>query len=492
MITSNEGQTRKDEQWQKLLEWLKTEHNMDVGKDGLRVECRQTRESGKGLFASQPCSPSATLFTIPARAMINVKTLSLLYPPNTLAALNATQIISLHLFLHKPSAENISCDPSFGPYISSLPQDFSSHPLAWTQHASQHVVNQDLLSSLPSILSLALRSLRTRFREDWKAVREHLKANPSSIIHTARAELRHRQDDISEQAHEDAFMWAWLNVNTRCIYYRLNANQAAPENMAMCPILDLANHAPTNSHIFPVLPSSIFSPAPGARKNKSHGLGGDYMFLSTSERSIQTGEELFLKYGEHSNAKLFVEYGFVNGWSKGDCQRGGFVGEVNLKYVVEEIFEKRGAVGAWMRSVLEEEGYWGDWTMHSSPTPAHPSYRLMAALRLYHIVSESVTQLPSDHESLVDDWRRVLIGQQDLISSTNEQKWRDHLVELCERVAKSAELGLGHLASTVERLRERDTPPWFNWMVGNIRLLWQEELEVAEAVAHSVKAGEEF
>lgn len=59
-------------------------------------------------------------------------------------------------------------------------------------------------------------------------------------------------------------------------------------------------------------------------------------------------------------------------------------------------------------------------------------------------------------------------------------------------MAKSAELGLGHLASTVERLQERDTPPWFNWMVGNIRLLWQEELEVAEAVAHSVKAGEEF
>lgn len=32
---------RENEQWMRLLGWLKDEHNMDVGEGGLRVECRE-------------------------------------------------------------------------------------------------------------------------------------------------------------------------------------------------------------------------------------------------------------------------------------------------------------------------------------------------------------------------------------------------------------------------------------------------------------------
>ena len=231
----------------------------------------------------------------------------------------------------------------------------------------------------------------------------------------------------------------------------------------MCPILDFANHTSSTTHIVPVMPDSLFSSAPGSRKNnkKSAHMGGDYMFISSS-RAIQKDDELFLQYGAHSNRKLFIEYGFVNTFAEGDCLRGDFVGEVDLQDILEAMFSTRGGdVGKWMKEVLEEEGYWGyscslpcmydktsanifyliwlsdgysDWTMHSSPTPAHPSYRLIAALRLYHTVSESAGSVPANSEELVDAWRRVLIGQEERISEENEQAWRGTLSRICESV----------------------------------------------------------
>ena len=83
------------------------------------------------------------------------------------------------------------------------------------------------------------------------------------------------------------------------------------------------------------------------------------MFLSSSQNAIDKDEELFLQYGAHANRTLFIEYGFVNFWKQGDCLNGVFSGEVDLQDVLEDMFISRGRVGAWMKSVLEEEGYWG-------------------------------------------------------------------------------------------------------------------------------------
>lgn len=129
--------------------------------------------------------------------------------------------------------------------------------------------------------------------------------------------------------------------------------------MTLCPILDFANHAPSRTHITPVAVSSIFPPTLGSSKRKSKYLGGDYTFVSSSEFPIVKDEELSLKYGAHSNRTLFIEYGFVNGWKAGECRNGRFNGEVDVEAHVTELFNARADVGAWMRDLLEEEGYWG-------------------------------------------------------------------------------------------------------------------------------------
>ncbi|KAI0093650.1 SET domain-containing protein [Irpex rosettiformis] len=493
----NDGEERRENaRWQRMLQWLVDEHGMAGDEVNLRVVGRRAQDTGgRGLFALKSCQPSTTLFTIPAKAMITVKTLSTIYPSKTLQVLNPVQLLSMHMFLHRPTGDEDSGDPVFGPYISTLPRDFGSHPLTWMlASTTKHALHEVLTSSLPPASHAALQTIYTRFWEDWKAVCEYLKASPAVVMLSSKHDVKQSQFDTSSRHLQDHFLWAWLNLNTRCIYYRLNVDQSAQENMAMCPILDFANHASLNSHIIPVMPNSLFSPVPGSRKSgkKTATMGGDYMFIS-SGRSIQEGDELFLQYGAHPNRKLFIEYGFVNVFNEGNCLGGDFIGEVDLQDILEEMFEKRGgSVGRWMKGVLEEEGYWGDWTVHSSPTPAHPSYRLMAALRLYHIVPESTHSVPRNAEELVDAWRRVLIGQEERVSEANEQAWRKSLLRICEEIIGRANGGMENLEGELTTLKTKRTPGWLDWMAGNIQLLWREELEVAEAVTISVRSGEEF
>lgn len=289
--------------------------------------------------------------------------------------------------------------------------------------------------------------------------------------------------------------------------------------MTLCPILDFANHAPERTSIIPVLSSSAHPPAPRRSKSKSKLFGGDYVFNSSNERTIAKGEELFLKYGSHSNHKLFCEYGFVNGWREGDCLRGDFFGDVSVEnYIVNSLFSKISkAINSWLEETLKEEGYWGyyysfsvyihryntniflfflryfcfsDWTIHSSPKPAHPSYRLMTALRLYHLVDESSREVVNNDQSRAS-WQAVLTGQRDVISAANEQAWRGSLLSICRNLVTEAEEGVHRMQDHSAGLIS-DGPTWFTWMFDNIKLLWREQLEVAQAVADSIVSGEEF
>ena len=136
-------------------------------------------------------------------------------------------------------------------------------------------------------------------------------------------------------------------VNTRCIHYRLSHASSSPQNMTLCPVLDFANHTPSeHTDILPVL--------------RPHMLGGDYIFKSSPEHSLSANSEVFLRYGAHANRTLLVEYGFVSSWEERAILRGEVDGEVDVQEFMEEIIELRGGlVAKWTKQVLEDEGYWG-------------------------------------------------------------------------------------------------------------------------------------
>ena len=122
--------------------------------------------------SSLPLQPSGILFTIPSTAMMNFRTLSKLYdfPPSS-SPLTAPQLIALHLLLHRPTEDGISHDPAFGPYISTMPQDFNTHPVTWAIRGHLDCASQlekTLLRSLPPTISSALQEQVDKFMADWK------------------------------------------------------------------------------------------------------------------------------------------------------------------------------------------------------------------------------------------------------------------------------------------------------------------------------------
>ncbi|KII88547.1 hypothetical protein PLICRDRAFT_41720 [Plicaturopsis crispa FD-325 SS-3] len=389
---------------------------------------------------------------------MNIKTLQDNYPTGNLHLLSASQVLSLHLLLNRPAADGESPDPLFGPYISVLPRDFDSHPLSWLVKRRSSTVEDELVQSLPPSTLAALEKLHAKFSEDWRIVREYMATHP---------EVSNKSDSLESHLIND-FVWAWLNVNTRCIYHRLKDPQSHPDNFTLCPVLDFANHTAHLPHMLPLSSDAeIWNIAPRRRKAAE-----DFTLLSPSNAIVPKGQELYLTYGLHCNRTLFVEYGFIN-----DAPQIPSI-EMDREVEVQDLVEwhiRNRPTKSWIEETLRDEGYWGDWTMHTSPAPAHPSFRLVAALRLLHI----------DPSAELDDWRDTLMGRRDTVSDANEEAWRRTLVDICDRITERAQR-----RPTISR--RTDAPPWFDWACNNIRLLWDEEVIVASAVTQSIRDGEQF
>ena len=300
-------------------------------------------------------------------------------------------------------------------------------------------------------------------------------------------------------------------VNTRSIYYPIQGEDPEKDCLTLCPILDFANHNEAPSHITPAVETALRSPG-------SHASAGDFIFTSCIDTIVEAGQQLYLRYGGHSNRTLFAEYGFVNQFGPEAIPRGDFRGEVDVQDIVEECIRtlkpryggrrEASAYQRWVMDTLEEEGYWGyyrrvytrrhslmiifiifgsDWTLDSSPSPAHPSYRLITALRLIQIAANSDAKTGAPPESETQAWRDVLSGRRELISDENESGWREVLLGFCERISGRAQEGRDQATQDLANLEG-----WQAWMRENILYLWREELEVADAVARSIRAGEVF
>lgn len=116
----------------------------------------------------------------------------------------------------------------------------------------------------------------------------------------------------------------------------------------------------------------------------------------------------------------------------------------------------------------------------------------MAALRLYHLLPMEINEPPGDANDALEVWRTVLMGQREVVTPSNELAWRDNLLQICHNVSERATTGIQKLAAVEACMATAEKPQWFNWMSQNILLLWWEQEEVAEAVATSLRAGEEF
>ncbi|PNY23577.1 Ribosomal lysine N-methyltransferase set11, partial [Tolypocladium capitatum] len=93
----------------------------------------------------------------------------------------------------------------------------------------------------------------------------------------------------------DDFLYAWILVNSRTFYHttpQTKRRLPKDDHMALQPVADLFNHSPDGCC------SVAFDQAD---------------FTITTTRAHAPGDELFIRYGPHSNDFLLVEYGFTMG-----------------------------------------------------------------------------------------------------------------------------------------------------------------------------------
>lgn len=83
-------------------------------------------------------------------------------------------------------------------------------------------------------------------------------------------------------------------------------------------------------------------------------VGDRFILLSPVNESVEPDRELYLTYGAHSNRTLFTEYGFVEDRSEG---------EVDIQDLMEPLFSDQPQ----LKTILEEEGYWGCDSLSISP-----------------------------------------------------------------------------------------------------------------------------
>lgn len=207
--------------------------------------------------------------------------------------------------------------------------------------------------------------------------------------------------------------------------------------------------------------------------------GGNTDLVCVScEKGIDRNQEVTLSYGWHSNRTLFVEYGFTNAITSEELMSGAYPGEVNVQDIVTTWLDCRGETGSFVKRTLEMEGYWGDWTIHSSPLQTHASFRLITALRLYHSLPASVrVWLEEEMAAASRRWRGTILGHEEEVSEENERACKESVGKICEVVIKRAERG----TEAVKEAMGTESYGYQNVFVA-VKTLWLEEHAVAKAM----------
>lgn len=330
-----------------LLEWIN-----NTGDETLRpslhsfispkLVVKHTEGSGRGVYAHAAIGPNERLARIPPLFLLNFSSAiahitkhnssilltepcyhNLYVPPPVfdrvgeiyarlplalLLELLSFQILSVYLLL-----ERFRGKTSFWkPFIDMLPEvsELGLAPVVWK---ILEVENCDLLwKSLPRSARKHSESVVARFEKDYAVVTQKL---PDA------AKLFNRSD----------FLWAWMSINSRCLYMDIPQGKDDSDNFTMAPYVDFLNHLSTDQ-------CGI----------KIDTLG----FHVVTSCKYLPGEELYFSYGPHSNEFLLCEYGFSLGDNKWNY--------IDFTDFIVPLF-RPGHV-----EFLKNSGYYGEYTVNSS------------------------------------------------------------------------------------------------------------------------------
>ena len=288
-------------------------------------------------------------------------------------------------------------------------------------------------------------------------------------------------------------------MNTRCLFYCIFDGKYPLSNLTLCPIIEFANH--TESQKVPRLEVEVQSEDFFDREGIAIETSDDMVFLSPPDRMLEKDEEVYLKYGNHSKSLLFTEYGFVDDsaepelditWLVKELARRKPSADVILKVMagLPEHFQRSGPSNS-SHSIAPQTIVSSKMQLFVAPEPPAPSWNTLCTLRLINLqfplgAGEEMLGV----EEVMKPWYDVSLGIRDSISEENETAVRQDLrwiIKTLTRKATDAKKALQDLRSEAE-----GGPRWYEWSIGCIEKLWDEQHHVASAVHLSLAANVQF
>ncbi|KAH8550426.1 hypothetical protein BGW37DRAFT_521648 [Umbelopsis sp. PMI_123] len=362
-------------------------------------------------MATVDLEPGDTLVSVPKNILITASEVAKRL--NVGNQLNSNQLLVLEICNLKRQGPK----SSWWPYVRLLPQDFNTMPVTYSDDI--------LKSALPPHLIDEVQEQKAKIETDYRLVVQFLN----------RASLGFADITYAE------FEWAWLCVNTRCIHLGIEDKSIVGGNIALAPMLDFLNH----------------------KSDAKFECGYNHDTQSFDIRTLmpyRRGQQVFFQYGAHDNAFLLKEYGFVvanNPYSA-----------ICLDDQMSKLFARlriSGKFGAIKLKMLEESGYYGDYTIRRNDV----SFRTLSALRL----------IMASDKSNCSAWQRCVLGSQDIISVEIEQQVCLLLEDMCANVVRRSELALEYLQNL--RLIDGSETLIHPFAALFLDILWKEYKSIGEA-----------
>ncbi|KAK9479759.1 hypothetical protein V1514DRAFT_235566 [Lipomyces japonicus] len=267
---------------------------------------------------------------------------------NALNSLSSHQLLAYYLY-QEAKLHDQGEQAEWALFIDVLPrlQDFKSVPLVW--HVLQEENSKNLLPLLPNTTLQHAQRMIKQFNNDFQTVR--------SIFANV--------DDLNQ------FLWAWMCVNSRCLYFHMEEAPSSDDCMTLAPLVDFLNHTDINHCTIDVIDTSPVKKFSKAQK-----------FILETGRSYEPGEEIFLSYGPHTNSFLLCEYGFILDQNQ-NTQLDITNEIINLVCQGNENHPKA--------KYLAKYGYWGDYTVQHDSI----SYRTEVALAVAQVSDAMVQDEPA-------------------------------------------------------------------------------------------------
>lgn len=231
--------------------------------DGLEIIC-PPGNCGNGIYATTGFRTGRPIITLPEHDMINSALIvDLPFYRKKLAKVNQ-KLKPIEILTMFFSFEDLE-QSAWSPYLKVLPKTFDTPAFKGIDYD---------VNTLP----LSIRKYWVDQKKEIEEVSEKLRRLFPELAH-------------------DKILWAWHIVNTRCIFVENeehdNVDNTDGDTIAVIPYVDMLNHDPEKYQ----------GVALHEKRNRR--------YVVQAKRQIQEGEQIFVCYGAHDNARLLVEYGFT-------------------------------------------------------------------------------------------------------------------------------------------------------------------------------------